>query len=225
MITATVEWKNRWPGAVVGVLAMRSVRNPDRCDALEALKPGIEARLRDRFAAGGKAGIKADPAIAAYDAYYRQFGNTYHVTAQVESVAVKGRSIPSVAALVEAMFMAELSGMLLTAGHDLDLLVMPLRVDVAGPGDSYETMRGEARETKPGDMVIRDARGIVSSIILGPDRRTKIGPETRGVLFAVYAPAGIGAAKVDSHLAQIRRLVQVVAPEATVEALETVEAG
>ncbi len=225
MITGTVEWKNRWPGAVVGVLAMRGVRNPDRCDGLEALKPGIEAGLRGRFAAGGKAAIRADPVIAAYDAYYRRFGNTYHVTAQVESVAVKGRSIPAVAALVEAMFMAELSGMLLTAGHDLDLLDLPLGVDVAAPGERYETMRGEERETKPGDMVIRDARGIVSSIILGPDRRTKIGPQTRGVLFAVYAPAGIGAAKVDSHLAEIRRLVRAVAPEATVEVVETVEAG
>jgi DNA/RNA-binding domain of Phe-tRNA-synthetase-like protein len=224
VITATVEWKSRWPGAVVGVLAMRSVRNPDRCEALEALKPAIEAGLRDRFAAGGKAAIRADPAIAAYDAYYRRFGNTYHVTAQVESVALKGRSIPSVAALVEAMFMAELSGMLLTAGHDLDLLGLPLSVDVAAPGDRYETMRGEEREPKPGDMLIRDACGIVSSIVLGPDRRTKIGPGTRSVLFAVYAPAGIGAAKVSSHLAEIRRLVLGVAPEAAVEVVETVEA-
>ncbi|HSV92379.1 MAG TPA: hypothetical protein VLH81_04855, partial [Desulfobacterales bacterium] len=179
MITATVAWRNRWPGAVVGVLAMRNVRNPDRCDALEALKPGFEAGLRARFAAGGRAAIRADPAIVAYDAYYRQFGDSYHVTAQVESVALKGRSIPTVAALVEAMFMAELSGMLLTAGHDLDLLGLPLSADVAAPDERYETMRGEERGTKPGDMVIRDARGIVSSIVLGPDRRTRIGPGTR----------------------------------------------
>lgn len=224
MISATEAWKSAWPGAVVGVLAMRGVGNPDRCDGLEAMKQEIEAGLRGRFAAGGKAAIRADPVIAAYDAYYRRFGNTYHVTAQVESVALKGRSIPSVAALVEAMFMAELAGMLLTAGHDLDLLELPLSADIAGPGDRYETMRGEERETKPGDMVIRDMRGIVSSIILGPDWRTKIGAGTRSVLFAVYAPLGIGPEKVSSHLAQIRRLVQVVSPGATVEVTETVEA-
>ncbi len=222
MISATEAWNGAWPGAIVGVLAMRSVRNPDHSVGLEALKTGVEAGLRGRFAAGGKTAIRADPVIAAYDTYYRWFGSTYHVTAQVESVAVKGRSIPSVAALVEAMFMAELSGMLLSAGHDLDLLGLPLRVDVAGPGDRYETMRGEEREAKPGDMVIRDERGIVSSIILGPDRRTKIGPETRSVLFAVYAPAGIGVQKVTAHLEEIRRFVTSGRPEATFECVETV---
>jgi DNA/RNA-binding domain of Phe-tRNA-synthetase-like protein len=224
MISATEAWKAVYPGAVVGALAMRGVRNPDRCDALEALKAQTEAELRARFSAGGKQALKADPVIAAYNAYYRQFGSTYHVTAQIASVAEKGRPIPSVAALVEAMFVAELSGMLLTAGHDLDLLALPLRVDIAAAGEHYTTMRGDEREPRTGDMVIRDARGIVSSIIYGPDQRTKIGPETRGVLFAVYAPAGIGEARVCAHLDRIRGLVLVVAPEATVEARETLTA-
>jgi hypothetical protein len=47
------------------------------------------------------------------------------VKAQWESVAVKGKPIPSRAALVEAMFMA--ARLVLTAGHDLDALAGPLR--------------------------------------------------------------------------------------------------
>lgn len=225
MISSSEAWKTGWPGAIVGVLAMRGVRNPDRCDELETLKARTEADLRARYASGGRQALRADPVVTAYDAYYRRFGNSYHVTAQVESVALKSKPIPSVAALVEAMFLAELSGLLLTAGHDLDLLALPLTVDVAAAGDRYTTMRGDEREPKPGDMVIRDARGIVSSIIYGPDGRTKIGSGTSGVLFAVYAPAGIGEQRVLSHLEQIRRLVLVIAPGAAVATLETVSAA
>ena len=60
--------------------------------------------------------------IQAYAAYYERFNKTYHVQLQLESVALKGKSIPRVSALVEAMFMAELENLLLTAGHDLDVV-------------------------------------------------------------------------------------------------------
>ena len=76
-------------------------------------------RVRDRPA------LLSHPVLQAYDAYYRQFKKTYHVQLQLESILFKGKSIPSVAALVEAMFMAEMNDLLLTAGHDLDALHLP----------------------------------------------------------------------------------------------------
>jgi hypothetical protein len=47
----------------------------------------------------------------AYVDYYRRHGKTYHVKAQRESIALKGKPIPARAALVEAMFMAELKSL------------------------------------------------------------------------------------------------------------------
>ena len=43
---------------------------------------------------------------------------------------------------------------------------------------------------QPGDMYIRDHVGVVSSVLYGPDDRTRIVPGTRRVVFCVYAPAG-----------------------------------
>jgi hypothetical protein len=40
---------------------------------------------------------------------------TYHIALQLEPVVLKGKSLPNVAALVEAMFTAELGDLLLTA--------------------------------------------------------------------------------------------------------------
>jgi DNA/RNA-binding domain of Phe-tRNA-synthetase-like protein len=86
-------------------------------------------------------------------------------------------------------------------------------------------MGGEERQPKQGDMMISDARGVISSIVYGPDARTAIGPETKDLLFTIYAPEGIGIDRVRAHLEDIRRFVAVVAPEARTETLETCFAG
>ena len=87
--------------------------------------------------------------------------------------------------------------------------------------ESYIRLNGEEQITKARDMIITDAEGILSSIIYGPDRRTRIRPETERALFTVYAPPGIEERTVRGHLEDIRENVTVIAPGASVELLET----
>ena len=213
-------WKSAFPGAAVGTLVMRNVTNPDSHPALDQRKEDLESQLRSRFAEGGRAAIKALPTLQAYDAYYSRFKKTYHVQLQLESVALKGRSIPRVAALVEAMFMAELKNLLLTAGHDLTAVQTPVRLDVSNGSERYAMLNGQGQTLKPGDMMIADSQGVISSVIYGPDQRTRITSDTRQVFFTVYAPAGIGAEAVRQHLQDIQANVRLVSPEAEVESLE-----
>lgn len=117
--------------------------------------------------------------IPAYAAYYRQFRKTYHVQGQLESIAFRGKSIPNVAALVEAMFMAEVKNLLLTAGHDFDRLDLPVTLSVAGGSERYTLLRGQEQALKAGDMFMSDRSGVISSIVYGPDRRTQIRAKTR----------------------------------------------
>jgi DNA/RNA-binding domain of Phe-tRNA-synthetase-like protein len=220
VLVATDAWRRAFPGAVAGALAMRGVRNPERSAALEADKRRLEEDLR--AAGGAPAG---EPVLDAYVEYYRARGKTYHVKAQRESVALKGKAIPRRAALVEAMFMAELDNLILTAGHDLEALAPPLRVDVTSDGDRYVQLNGAEAALERGDMMMADRGGIVSSVLRGPDRRTRITPETRHVLFAVYAPAGVGEDAVRRHLEDVQRNVLLVAPEAETEELATLTAS
>ena len=69
-------------------------------------------------------------------------------------------------------------------------------------------------------MMMTDELGVISSVIYGPDQRTRITRETREVLFMVYAPPGIGEQAVRDHLDDIRAFVLLVAPEAIVETTE-----
>ena len=224
MFTVTEAWRTAYPGASVGVLAMHDVANPATHAALEARKAELEADLRAHFAGYDRAALKALSTLQAYSAYYKRFNKTYHVQHQLESVALKGRPIPSVAALVEAMFMAELKNQLLTAGHDMDALDLPAGIYVAEGSECYVRLDGQEQQLKAGDMFIADAQGVMSSILYGPDRRTQIRPGTRRVLFTVYAPPGIEAAAVQQHLQDIQANVHLVTPEAQTELLSVFSA-
>lgn len=216
LFTTTEAWRAAYPGASVGVLALRGVTNPARHAALEARKAELEESLRQRYAGQDRAALWQLPVLQAYAAYYKRFKKTYHVGLQLESVVFKGRSLPSVAALVEAMFMAELQDLLLTAGHALAALSLPLTLDVARGDERYTLLRGEEQTLKPGDMFVADGQGVISSIIYGPDQRAQIAPATQQVVFTAYAPPGIAPETVEAHLQTLQANVRLLAPDAEV---------
>lgn len=219
MFQISDSWKNIYPQAHAGVLVMRGVINPPHHAGLELQKTMLEEQIRARFAGQERPQIGQNPVLQAYEAYYKQFKKTYHVQLQLESMLLKGKSIPSVAALVEAMFMAEMDDLLLTAGHDLDTLQLPITLEVARGSEQYITLRGLEQTLKTGDMFMRDGAGIISSIIYGPDQRTQISPRTKNVIFTVYAPTGIETLAVESHLQKIQQNVLTIAPRAHTELL------
>jgi DNA/RNA-binding domain of Phe-tRNA-synthetase-like protein len=216
MLVASDAWRTAYPSAAVGLLAMHGVSNPDHHPALQVIKRVLTTELRERYAGYDRAALKALPILNAYAEYYQRFKKTYHIQLQLESVVFHGKPLPTAAALVEAMFMAELEDHLLTAGHDLESVKLPVRIDVARGEEHYVLLNGKAQTLKAGDMYIADGEGILSSILYGPDRRTQIQPGTRQVLFTTYAPPGIGDQAVRHHMETIRDNVRLVASEATV---------
>ena len=225
MLIVSDPWKTTYPGAVAGILIMRGVTNPTRHPGLDQRIAEWEAALRARFGGSHRTELRERPVFQAYAAYYRRFRKTYHVELQLESVLRKGRAIPRSPALVGAMVAAELTNGLLTAGHDLAAVETPVTLDVAAGGERYVLLNGREEELKAGDMIMVDHQGVISSVLYGPDQRTRITPDTRDVVFAVYAPAGIGELPVRHHLEDLRDAVRVVTPDALIEALEIHTAG
>ena len=220
MFEVTPEWKSAFPDAHAGVLVMRGVTNPPQHPDLERRKANLETELRSQFSGQDRDALSMHPVLQAYNNHYQHFKKSYHVQLQLESIVWKGKSIPSVSALVEAMFMAEMKNMLLTAGHDLDVLSLPLTLDVSKGTERYILMRGEDQLLKPGDMIISDQVGVISNVIYGPDRRTQITANTHNVVFTVYAPGGIDEQAVHGHLDDIRDYVKIFAPQAQTESMK-----
>jgi DNA/RNA-binding domain of Phe-tRNA-synthetase-like protein len=214
LFTTTQSWHNTYPEACAGILAMQNVTNPQSHPILDQKKEELEESLRLKFKDLDRPSLRSLPVLQAYKAYYRQFKKTYHVQLQLESLVFKKKSIPHVATLVEAMFMAELEDLLLTAGHDLGTIQRPLEIAVARGDEQYIRLNGQEQQLKAGDMFIADRQGVISSILYGPDQRTRITSQTKQVIFTVYAPPGIGITPVQRHLDRIQENVQLIAPTA-----------
>jgi DNA/RNA-binding domain of Phe-tRNA-synthetase-like protein len=209
-------WREAYPEASVGILAMDGVQNPPEHPALTEHVQQVEDDLRSRWAGANRADLQQLPEFEAYRGYYRRFDKTYHVQLQFESVVLKGKPLRSNGSLVLAMFAAELRNRLLTAGHDLATIEGGVSIDVARGGEQYLGIGGRDLALQPGDMYIHDEAGIISSVLYGPDNRTRITPNTRQAIFCVYAPGGIPPDAVERHLADIASNVRLVAPQAAV---------
>jgi len=72
------------------------VVNPEHNAGLDARKKQLEAALRARWRDKTARRWAALPTMQAYGDYYARFRKTYHVLLQLESVALKGRSLPGV---------------------------------------------------------------------------------------------------------------------------------
>ena len=212
MLVVTENWRRQYAGASMGLLVVENAQCSGFAEALEKQRRQLEDDLRTFF--GSKAELDSSEVLAAYSQYYKQFKKTYHVRQQLESVVFKGKSIPSVTPLVEAMFMAELKNGLLTAGHDLAQVQDPLTLDAANGEEAYVLINGKEQTLKAQDMFLKDKEGVLSSIIYGPDQRTRIVPETKNAVFTVYAPAGISRNVVEQHLEDIYSYIRLAAPPA-----------
>ena len=210
----TSSFQQTFPDGVFGALVAHACPNRLRAPAIEPERRRVETQLRERFPGNA---IDADPIASAYAGYFRRFGARYLVVHQAKTV-IGGRPIASASALVEAMFTAELGSLVLTSGHDLKALNEALLVDVAQPGDTYTKLSGKEQALRAGDMVVRDAEGIIASVVHGPDHRTRIRDDTAAVLFGAWCPRGIPPETVDAHLLTLAGLLRREWPEATVGA-------
>jgi len=216
-IAATDGWRAAHPGASIGLLELSALDNRGASPRLNERKRAIEAGLRERYRGFGRQDFLALPVMAAYDRYYRRFNKTYHVQLQLESIVLKGKSLPDVSPAVDANFMAEVETLVLTAGHDADRLTGPIVIDVSRDGDQMTPMHGTSRAIRAGDMIMRDAGGVACSIIYGQDARSPISPESSHVLYVAYAPADIAADVVERQLAGIAEHLRLVSPDLVVE--------
>ena len=219
-IETAERWHVTFPGGHVGVLLVGNVDNTKRSTPLDARKREVEARLRERYAGFSRDDFLELETLKAYRDFYKRFGNTYHVQGQLESVVHKGKSLPNVSPLVDANFTAELGTLVLTAGHDADLLKSPLTIDATQGGETFTQMNSSEKSLKADDMMMADAQGIICTILYGQDKRTPISPKTRRALYVAYAPAGVPKEEVMRQLESIRENVLLFAPEAEVEGLE-----
>jgi DNA/RNA-binding domain of Phe-tRNA-synthetase-like protein len=224
-ISALEEWRLAHPGAVIGLLELSGIDNSSSSPVLDARKRETETRLRANYGGFTRQDFTALPVMAAYKQYYKRFDKTYHVLLQVESIVLKGSSLPEVSPLVDANFAAEMETFVLTAGHEVPKLFGSIRIDVSREGDQITQMNGALKAMRAGDMVMRDEQGICCSIIYGQDNRSPISAQTTHVLYVAYAPPGVPVESVEAQLRKIEENIRLFSPAAVLVQQRLVFAG
>ncbi len=214
MIKVTENWKSSHPGAAWGILTMRNTFSREAPPLLENKSANLERQLRQRYKGMSRKDLLEVPVLAAYANYYKRFKKTYHLLLQLESISQKGKPIPTGVPLVQAMFMAELNSLLLTAGHDLDQIHGTIILDSANGEETYTVLRGDEVTCKSGDMITSDSEGVFCSVVYGQDQRTRITQKTKDAIYVVYIPKGIPVETIDNHISDLEENVRLINPKA-----------
>lgn len=202
----------------MGILIMENICNTPN-DAFIKAKQDLEISLREKYADVTRSELKTLRPIDKYINYYKKRGYTYHVLGQLESV-IKGKSIPSVLPCVEAMFMAELKNIMLTAGHDLNKVTFPVKLTECTGSESFVAMSEKEVLTVAEDYMITDNTDILSTILRGPDRRTAIDKNTNKVIYTVYILPGIDDSIAIEHLKDIENYVKLFSEKAATSLMQ-----
>ncbi|MBN1778354.1 MAG: hypothetical protein JW811_09555 [Clostridiales bacterium] len=201
-----------YPDAKMGILAIGNVdasAPPDSDATAEAVN-----EIRRRYGHLDRAGLKALPSVKPYVDYYKKFGYSYHVLAQLESILSGKRSLSAPSGLLAAMFQTELESMLLTAGHDLAALQLPLKLKLASGNEQFQSISGTTVATVKGDLMVCSGNDVISSILRGPNFGSRITKSTAGVLFTVYAPQGVDNATIKTMMQTLEERIRTCSPAA-----------
>lgn len=210
-----------YPGTKMGVLIVRGISEQEGCkkeDEATFLK-----QLRDKYEGVTKKELKEQKPVNAYAAYYKKFGQSYHLLSQLDSMLKGKKTCDSKSSLLQSMFFNELESMMLTAGHDLNTLKPPLRLNLATGNEGYQSISGRDVTTAAGDLILCDSARVISSILKGPDYDTRITTDTSDVLFTIYAPPGISTHEVCTALMKLEARIRVFAANSKTEMLQVLE--
>jgi DNA/RNA-binding domain of Phe-tRNA-synthetase-like protein len=203
-VELTSELRIAYPKAVFGSLVIRNVANRKKHEALEKRKNELEKIIRDTFVEP-----IIDDTIQSYDSYFKKWGKTYPIKYQIRTIR-KGVSFPQVSVLVDSMFLAELKSKYLTSGHDLKALKGDLTFDITKEGERYLKLNRKEQTLKMNDIILKDEKGILASILYGPALRTSITSHTENALYFAWSPYGLKEHQIISHLKDIQDNIHAV---------------
>jgi DNA/RNA-binding domain of Phe-tRNA-synthetase-like protein len=127
--------------------------------------------------------------IEIYDRFFESFGFECPLPKHLKRTVYSG--FPRYNLMLDAHFMAEMCAGILVAVTDFDRFDGALVLDLAEEGEVCRGMGGQEFRTKEDEIVLRDEKEIVCVLCQGADEKTRVGEDTRNVLFYAYGIPGV----------------------------------
>ena len=182
-----------YPDLKVAIIEIRLSEEPKFNQELTDLKKELEAKIRKDYK-----NPENLSRIIKYNSFYKKFDSKVPMEFQIKSI-LNNKEIPTFNPIVTCMFMAELKNIILTAGHDLDKLSEEIEVLCSEGNEEYTKINGKIQKLKKNDIFAKNSLNIISSVLYGPDSKTKITGETKNCLFMCYS-FGLNDKELRNHL-------------------------
>lgn len=218
MFTIDNEIENALTGTKMGILIMKNISVS--CSLDESEMSNSLDKMQHKYGHLDRKELKALYPIQVYTTYYKKFGYGYPILAQLESVLRGKKTLHTGSGLLQAMFLSELESMLLTAGHDLSKLQLPLQLKTASGDETYQSISGKEVTAVESDLMVCDGMGAISSIMRGPDFKSRITASTTDVLFTIYAPPGIETDYIETDLRRLEGRIRMFSASSETEVLQ-----
>jgi len=197
----------KFPDIKVAFLIVENLNNNAHIDKFESAKREFEDFIRSNYQ-----DYETKSVINSYKQFYKKFGQKYPIQFQIKSL-LEGKKLPGKMAVVEAMYMAEIKNMFLTAGHDYDKLEGNLTTELSVESSVYTRIDSKQQPLKADDIITSDDKDIISSVLYGPDQRTRITLETKNYMFFSYFPYGEDDERIRQHFMDIINYLKIFASE------------
>ncbi|MBF4693076.1 hypothetical protein [Fusibacter ferrireducens] len=211
----------------IGVLSVKNFKARADQDEFNLLVHQTIAKINQDYGMLSRKQLKKKSPIDEYAEYYKRYGYSYPVLGQLESFLKGEKQLEEDIPLLKILLLTELESMLLMAGHDMNAIQMPLTLD-RGPQDTeIEYVGISKRNQKIGinDFYIRDTEAVISSVLRGPDYRTRITESTQDALFIIYGLYETNPLEEELQrtLDRLEKLLKACSPECIIGAKNIVQ--
>lgn len=180
----SLKYKSQYPGVAFGLTLISGCRNFFNPPGFDQYKRKLLRKMRKREILA-----EITERIEIYDRFFQGFGYECPLPKHLKRTIHSG--FPRYNLMVDTHFMAEMCAGILVAVTDYDCFDGNLTLDLANDGEVCKGMGQRDITTKEGEIVLRDEKEIVCVLCQGADEKTRVGDNTRNVLFYAYAVPGI----------------------------------
>ncbi len=189
--------KIAYPDLKVSIVEVRFSGEPKFNQEIIDLKKALENKIKSDYK-----NPENLERVIKYNLFYKKFDSKVPMEFQIKSI-LNNKEIPMIHPVLICMFIAELKNIILTAGHDLDKLEDDtIEVLRSNGTEEYTKINEKVQKLKNNDIFAIDGTGIISSVLYGPDSRTKITDETENFLFMCYS-FGLSNEEIENHMNDI----------------------
>ncbi len=183
-LTITDVYRQRFPDLFFGIGTIRDCSYFEKNDPFKLYKRELLRKMKR------KANLaQIEERIGLYDRFFKEWGYPCPLPNHLKRTIEMG--FPIVNLYIDTHIIAEMCEGILMAIQDLDRFQGEWRLDLAGEGETYEALSGKAHLCKEGEIILRDAMGIVCSLFQGPDSRTRVDERSKNIVVYVFSAPGV----------------------------------